>query len=464
MPQKHTEILKDSLKAVYKYRKDGKAWIDEDSSERGILSTLEGLECFGSVAARLGQIKNVDKKYQVFKMEESIIQEDLDYILKTINDQGYPPSPYLDKEFAKQGVVYQKGLTDFVDTVSFFITCMLDLIAYYPIVYSKQIPRKEEIEIHVKDAIKWLIDNMIIQEDKAFWSWGANSVSDTIPSLYFTWSAIIGLTYALDSEDVPISDTYKQEITYKLNLVANWLCSILVKSGDEPELRCRVDYPGISEAEEGSPESLLIYWGDAISWLCDCSAEIPVEKRDLQILLFNLLNIFRNREFRRIRASGHVIRSRQLSGDELFECVYTDRSYKYLLLGVLCWYYKQNKESVIVLDDHNFDDLQRFIERQLNELLNNRISESGVWDRTEEDTFIIYLTQRAIEALLSYIDSVESYERREVSDDEYVQLATNAAIQELKAHFLKDFEKWLDNLQQTISSKYETMKSGEGAT
>src|SRR5687767_5292730 len=80
----------------------------------GLLKMLEAQECFLAAALSIPDLARV--------IDWETMAEDLEAVFRTIEEFGFCPSPYLDEDLAD----YRKGVTDFVDTVSFATTTALD--------------------------------------------------------------------------------------------------------------------------------------------------------------------------------------------------------------------------------------------------------------------------------------------------------------------------------------------------
>lgn len=436
--------LRETLEGLLNIRLQKNQW-DDSENEPGLLRTLEALTCFGSPAYYYETLKIFDRRFEIIKIPEEILVSDLKYILEIYERKGFPPSPYLDSEFAKLGIDYEKGKTDFTDTVSFFSTTMLDLMEYFEVVYKKEIPEYQKVQQALKDAIDWLINNAIQINDSVYWTWGAKNIAENIPSVYFTWSATVALSYISQSKYSPLSENDKRRIISLLQGVAKWISVIIEEDPNFPNQRWRINYQRFDDTEAGRKEALLIYIMSINDWLSQIG--IMIDPKILKSVLNTVLDIWRSGQMFRFEGGDHLIilppSATRLKKSVMLE--YEDRSYEYLLLSVLCWFYMAHKENKFPLSQNDFNDLDIFIDELRKKLLADRDPITKLW---KKDSFLLYLTQRALEAIMTYMRYVYPYKGMEISLYDAIKIAVESVFEEYKPIIVEKIYKNIEILRK----------------
>lgn len=436
--------LRESLEALLYIRLTEGKWNDSEN-EPGILRNLEAFSCFGSPAYYYDKLKILDRRFEIIKVPEDALISDINNVIKRVNEVGYPPEPYLDSEMRKFNIKYQKGKTDFVDTASFISSSILDLMEYYEVVYNKEIELSENLLKVLKDSLDWLVKNAIDMNGKVAWSWGNKDFSESIPSVYFTWSAVVALSYAVSSKYSPLSDVEKSKIKSLLAAVGKWIEDIIADDVDFPGERWRIKYPRFSDTFNGKAESLLVYVVSIFDWLSQI--DIEVQRDVIYKILKTILDIYRKSQMWRFEGGSHIILipPEITDGKTTFMLEYEDRACEYLLLSALSWYYMKHNEKKYIIEDSDYQDLENLIEELRKKLINDRDPVKKLW---KKDGFLLYLTQRAIEAITTYLRYVYPYKGIELSLQDIVKLAVESALEEMKPNLIEKIHKNIELLSK----------------
>lgn len=177
--------------------------------ESGFMSSAEGMTALFQV------IQYTEREdttvYFTPQIGESILTEDIEWILNKIEETGYPATPYLPEE----------ATVNFTDAVSFTTTTLQEALRT-----DEGDVSDERLESALEDIADWFLDNTVESisddHDGVGWAWcGANEMDekeyDYPPQTYFTYSGAIGLTdlYLNDRIDTPqeeIADTLSRVI------------------------------------------------------------------------------------------------------------------------------------------------------------------------------------------------------------------------------------------------------------
>jgi hypothetical protein len=442
--------LREALESLLNMRVQEGKWNDSEN-EPGLLRNLEAISCFGSPAYYFERLKIFDRKFELIKIPEDILTTDLRSILKTVDELGYPPQPYLDADVnGKYGIPYAKGKTDFVDTASFFSSGLLDLMEYYEVVYNKEIPNYKEVSRYLKDSINWLVENALVSEKGVSWSWGNKNLSEAIPSVYFTWSAVVALSYAISSIYCPLADAEKERIKTLLSGVAKWIVEIIKEDPDYPKTRWRINYPRFSDTFSGKHEAFLVYIISIIDWLNQIEIDVP---KDTSLkVISTILDIYRKNQMWRFEGLNHLILlPPEITGSKKSIVIeYEDRSCEYLLMGALSWFYMMHNEKKILLDDNDFNDLETMIEELRKKMISERDPIKKVW---KKDGFLLYLTQRAIESITTYFRYVYPHKGMEISLYDSVRLAVESAFDDIKPQLIERIYKNIELLKKGLKEE-----------
>ncbi|MBN2465119.1 hypothetical protein JXD38_05810 [candidate division WOR-3 bacterium] len=405
----YLSIVNESLVAMYKVRTDRGGWLDDDN-DQGLVKTLEGIAGFGTVVGSLKDLReHVDPSYLFPSTLEDTWREDIDAILQVVDKLGYTPEPYLDEQLRTNGVDISRGVTDFTDTASYVLTGLVDVIRMYQTCLKKPVPRRADIDQQLRAAFDWLLDNAITKGNTCYWTWGGRKYALDVPSVYFTWSATVALSYVLQSStEFPLKKKDVDRCRAALAGVANWLSGIVnpdlsVESGR----KWQIVYPGIFDAEDKNrTNTLFIYAGSICHWLSQVDIEVPDQTATK--IVRTLLYLYAEQEVDQLlvfesQGASHVVKFAKgvltKQSDRVF---YEDRSYEYLLLAVLSWYYSLTRGagSKVNLGDGDLSDLEDFLDRTRARVIGDRSSSRKLWKGPK---YQVYLTQRAIDAIVTYL-------------------------------------------------------------
>jgi len=433
------DIPADSLKELLKIREKEGKWIDNEN-QVGILKTLEALTCFASMSNYYDNLRRLDSSFNLVKIPEEILKDDIESILSDIREMGYPPYPYLKEDFDKNNIVVQKGKTDFTETVAFVVTTFLDLLEYANIVYKKSkflhkdTPLYKELLDNIKNGVEWLKNNVILDEDgeSIYWSWSGKDISN-IPSVYFTWDAVVALSESVQSRFSPISEDEKEGIKELLRGVSKWLSKIIVKDEDFPERdRYRIKYRRFGDSFSGRHESLLIYITSIIDWLRQ--AEVYVNEELILKVLKTVVDFYKSGEANvKFKSGQHLLRlEKEVTGlDHPINLEYEDKSFDYVMVSALSWYsWAFNEKKVLIIEEDLYKQVINFVTPIAYErVVKTRREDNKLWS---QDEFNIYLTQRALESIISFLRYVYPYTvQRLLTTKQAVELAVKETLKEI---------------------------------
>lgn len=392
--------LQETLAALREIRDSQKGWHDS-TEETGLIKSAEGLECFFTPYLLLQKkIDEVDPNTQLITLDPNTIITDLDDIVDNVEKIGWAPTPYMDLQF---GAIfpdgYQPKVTDSTDAVSFVVTTIIDGLNYFEQLHGPLPQDKQSRYINtVLEGTKWLQQNAFIVKsatERAFWTSGQlESDSDRLASMYFTYTAVVAIDAVLtETRYLPTLAPEKEELKELIRKSYHWLESCVVLDSDG-----FASVPGLGGTEAIDPQALLTY----VLPICQAAQELIDPDRLVPFLLPAVRTLVAVYQKDRIILEGgnHNIvvsinrRQRRIP--------YEDRTLKYVLMEGLCWAYEY-------LDEHPSPDSERgnliedskfTIEEMRQEVLGRRSTATQTWDGA---SFEIYLNQRAIEAISSYM-------------------------------------------------------------
>lgn len=372
--EKTLDAFKDRLEKNVKNGKD--FWTDEICNEEGLQSRCEGLSIF------LLQDLDAPEKVQKYLPAEKI-KEEINTIHKTVMDKGFIPAPY---DFYKELVGNQIKPADFIDTVTFVLACMTRAMKILSRISRLEEDTAERIYQMIHKSIKWLIDTHI---PKQGWSGFCNKTS---PFIYSTWTATDCLEVFGILEEIAIDDMTKKlmdELNGKLGETKEWLSSF---AGRQSHDEWQSD-----PAKIGGTELVISVYGlDAL-----LNLEVHKDEPKLVINLLTALNkAWNDAERRFYRGEAHLLRARDEG--EAADIKYEDDSG--LLMGLRCF----AKAGRVLRDELSrinlYDKITETLEEMFGQLKDPKdgfCNGEGLWVDCEKH-FSIYMTQRAIEALIEY--------------------------------------------------------------
>jgi hypothetical protein len=335
----------------------------------------------------------------------------------------------LTRAFNEIGVGYSRGVTDFTDTASFVVTTLLGSLVYLEKALGKVPKEKGKYQTAAMDAVAWLLDNCVLREDTAWWCWGALGASDaSVPSVYFTWSAVVALVHALSSPYKPLDPKEEKRARAILSRVVKWAERIIVEDGDYPgEGRYKVSYARMRQTEGFDEVGLLVYIGSIFENVSGVDIAVSQEKE--KAIVNTLLDVRKKDELGvRFIGGDHYVRLGKEVGSGLIQ--YPDRSIDFLLLSVLSWLHAESKDlgRGLPLSPEKAGDLRVFIEECKDRIVRDRSDQDRLWRR---GAFLLYFTQRAVDALIDYIRYVLASEPSGPSLEEALVQAAYEAVREL---------------------------------
>jgi len=155
-------------------------WCDE-TSEEGLQIICEGLEAF--------LIPFLDKPKDITKyIPLSDLKSEISRIYDVVSKEGFIATPYLDKDLKELGI----DPPEFIDTVSYVLTCALHAKIILKDNNELDKETKEKIDYLIEKGINWIINTYIDKENEKGWA-GFKPSESSLPHIYSTWSAIEAL-------------------------------------------------------------------------------------------------------------------------------------------------------------------------------------------------------------------------------------------------------------------------------
>lgn len=406
MVSEEVDAIRQALDALLLVRVQEKCWTDKAEAKlTGPIKTMEAISCFTSTALNLDALKKADSNFQLPKLDQALLVEDLQ-LRQWVAANGYAPDPYCKEDFDRIGVKFAPGKTDFVDTASFIVTTLLGALLYSERML-KEIPKSmSDFQNLAKDATNWLIQNAYEKNNLAYWSWGAKGIAPDVPSVYFTWSAAIGLAHAFQNKHSVSSKAEKDRMKQLLERALRWAESVIVKENKEDEAdyegeRYAVDYKNIELAESFNGNALLVF----LVGIAESATSVGVAPSEdkLQNIVDTLLSIFsKGDQDGYFGDDSHYVRY----PDPKERIQYRDRSIDYILLSSLSWLFRQHKELKLRLPKERADLLRTYLDYQRRRVLRLRDERDKLWPAP---MFRIYTTQRAVDCLNDWVRYARPY-------------------------------------------------------
>jgi len=427
--QSIADIINETLTSMATIRVNKTLWVDDCDNEKGgngsgLMKTAEALEAIFTpaiflIAGNENEVETEEKKI-VKNINWTTVDEDIETIIKTVGKEGWSGSPYLEQyqEFTELFGTedpYKKGETDFVDAVSFVTTTLLDYLVCSHI-YRVGDSEKEKYFKPCRDIIcegvHWLVDNKgELKKDGerigVYWPIGTSHSVKQIPGLYFTYSAIVALTWVLDGMNKGIgldSDTRIDEKALK-DIVKDcyrWAKNRVIKSPDDDNMVVHMTDFGRAETMGASVALvyILLIFETCEAFLSEGEAIDKMLVEDIVTTLNNLYEgerkSFYEGQFAHIISFFKDVKERRIS--------YEDLTIYFLLLEALCWAYKFLKN--IDPSGKEIGRLKKNIDLMIKDILEKRNSTKRLWDNSwkqdEKSKYQIYFNQRALEALIYY--------------------------------------------------------------
>jgi len=358
-------------------------WSDDTCKKEGLQSRCEGLSVF------LLQGLDAPEKVEQYLSTERIKQE-INAIHKTVMGEGFIPKPY---EFCQALEDDQIEPPEFSDTVTFVLWC--SIISRNVLLRTKKLDEetKQKTDQLIDKSIDWLIDTHI---SKQGWSGFRNKTSSFI---YSTWTVANCVDAFEILEETATDNTRKlmEKLKGKLNETREWLARFAGKQTDE-------EWESDPARIGGRKIGYGVYGLDMLT-----SLRVHETQPQLLIDLTMLLNeAWNNSEARFYKDAGvHLLRARNEGEEgEAADISYDDDSG--LLMGLMAL----SKASRVLRDElsrtDSYDNITKTLEEMFSQL---KDPEEGFYDRGGlwvdcEKRFSIYMTQRAIEALIEYKKSL----------------------------------------------------------
>ena len=424
----------DALKALRNVRKKNPEhkWIDdskvgeEKTEGPGFIKTCEALECFFTPLDVYP-----DPLKEEYKLDADILKEDLDYIMDTIDSEGWPPSPYFDPKLFSEEGKFQKGKTDFTDAVSFALTTLIDAYLYINRFYEDD-PTfneafKEKLLKYAKDSLQWLVENVYSEKsDGKEYAYYSALESKNYPieknnnyaSIYFTYTGAVALAYAVKyKKELNLSKEEIDNIVSILNKLRDWLFS----TADFIKGSFIVYYRDFSANENfDKPQLLFIYIILTDSAFKDADLKSPNDdeySKKIVNMVKVLNSIYSITDERTNVINGGEHKISQLKPTSTKSPLYTDRYLNFLMLEAFVYAFREIQE--IGAEKDFLQNIFRTIDELHKDLLERANASfqlpdgskvDGLWG--QERVFTIYLNERAIESLTEYSSFNKNIENR----------------------------------------------------
>ncbi len=410
----------EALRALKIVRERSHQWIDDSKTESGIegagfIKTCEALECFFTPIDIYPEA--LGKEYV---LDADVLKEDLTYIMKTIEKEGWPPSPYFDPHTFSEEGKFQKGKTDFTDAVSFALTTLIDGYLYINKFYSNEdifdSAFKENLLRYAKESLDWLVENVYFEKDEggaecAYYSGlGSKNWPEGIKfkgaSIYFTYTSVIALAYAVKfRNELGLSDEYVDKLHRILSALRYWLFSTTMSI--KGKFTVYYDTLSMNESFE-KPQILFVYiMLSDFAFTMDAGLKSKNEEEYTEKIqnMIKTLNAVYNSDDRLDLISGGSHKVRIRSDDKPLD--YSDRYLSFLMLEAFVYAYRVVKS--IKGEKELLEEIYKTIEDLHRNLLDNANAVfeltgygevKGLWG--QERVFMIYVNERAIESLTEY--------------------------------------------------------------
>ncbi len=388
-------------------------WQDSVQNEVGFLKDMEALETFLTPINMLSAAKLIKPEFVNADRITRAIASTFSRTVEFIENKGFPPSPYLDRELARVGIDYSNTKINFSDSVSFFITLFADIWEFSANSkgQANELRRiMEEKFKYLKEAIDWVIDNAREyprgngNRKKIYWEWGDVKGPVPLPSVYSTYSISVAIDSVLEMPELreEIKDRYGEEVLGTLGELLRgayeWTRSIVVsEKTDDGKNLCYVNYLNVDRTERIPKRALLVYilltFMSAQSFLRKGELDVELITKIVDTLIYSYTN---EKEDTFLQTSNaHVINIASLE-----PIMYEDRTLLYCLLESLSWVHKTLTDSRgKVIDGEFLRKTGDVIDSTLRDIMIRQNPENHLWN---EESFKIYYTQRSLEALTFY--------------------------------------------------------------
>jgi archaellum component FlaC len=437
-------------------------WCDE-TSEEGLQIICEGLEAF--------LIPFLDKPKDITKyIPLSDLKSEISRIYDVVSKEGFIATPYLDKDLKELGI----DPPEFIDTVSYVLTCALHAKIILKDNNELDKETKEKIDYLIEKGINWIINTYIDKENEKGWA-GFKPSESSLPHIYSTWSAIEALVsifeYINESDE-----SYPKELRDCIKRAKDilkdfkgWVLEFAKRQGNEwSDIMCLdIDIP---------TRTGVIYNIYGLNILYDIYEDGDKELLDLMIK--ELKKILEHWEFNKHRFIEDRFRSQrhrfiyQRSKRKLEKTLeYDDESILIVAIMVLSYILKRF-ESILSQVEYEEginlkDALIGAIDQMIIELYNIYYKNGFCVDI--EGKFSIYITERVVEALVAYAgylgcrievrDIVEKLDALSEKMDEVFNQVVNS-IESLKKEikFVREHVESLSNIQEIVQKGIENIK------
>jgi len=440
------DVVREALEALLLARVQEGTWRDKAEAKLvGPIKTMEAISCFTSTAMSFDKLKRIDPGFTLPKMDLAALADDLNGIGSFIASKGYAPAPYCDEDFERIKVPYGAGKTDFVDTASFVISTMLGSLVYHEAVANRRLPTQAaDYQRIAKEATIWLLDNAFESEKHAYWSWGPKNVAPDIPSVYFTWSAAVGLAHAYSSKHSVASDAEKKRIKKTLEKTLRWAESVIVvdseDSSESAGQRYAVNYKKLNYTESFNGNALLVFIAGIFENVASAGISLNQEKELNVVNTF--LSIFRAKDQATCFGDDfHYVRY----PDPPERIDYRDRSIDYLLLTSLSWFYREMRENRLPIAEEESNELKDYVNYQRRRVIKLRDEHEKLWPAP---AFRIYTTQRAIDSLIDWLRYYYVYQKTGGPAKE--EIAAIAILNAFNTYLKDNRENLLAKIKETL--------------
>lgn len=387
MPTKEdvNKLIQETLKSVKSRLQENKGnnkafWSDDDFDE-GLQSRCEGLEIF--------LIPHLDKPglfLQYFSADE--LRKEIEAIYEVVNQRGFIAEPYLLEEFEKNKV----APPEFIDVVSYVLTVTIH--SRWILAELEELPKEidQKITYIINRCLSWLIETHIPGE-----GWSGLAMK-TVSHVYATWSAVLCLPEIEAFEAMAADETKGKIKKFKAALyddTQKWL----IKFGKEQGKTWESD-----TSQFASSSIIFSVYGLESLLVLRVQRQEPELVKDL---ITRIITWWDERTRQYLSKTEHSFFASEATKGAV-KIDYSDESVlviSLLTLAEACIHFKQElSEARYSATETVYQRIHSVMEDMYEKLSERFFDKSkGLWTTdTKDQAFSIYVTERAIEALLAY--------------------------------------------------------------
>ncbi|MDQ1352153.1 MAG: hypothetical protein QG657_2459 [Acidobacteriota bacterium] len=408
--EKHESLalVKDSLERLASVREQTEEWSDSEQEEEDqtcVFKIMEGLEPF-FLANHFFPVE-----FSRLIVREEVLLEDLNYVIETIDKDGFSPSPYL----------YVREDAEFIDSAALALRLMLMVGEYINKTMlksdAKWVELLSKVSMVANKAYEFILKNGF--SDKHGLRWAGTELhfikKTSYCNVYFTQEAVRSLVYCVrQREPFSVGDSEKTIDVIKES--CRWLLGRVDENtifGDEGKTKGEINNTfyglnGLFESYDYLEERQKTVVLDVFTRFVE-----RVNQGDEELSWLNYIDV-------------------PLKG-YLKPIIYDDRSGYGNILTVLCKGRDIFREESVI--DKRFFEILALWYRSL---INQRDPNTSLWD---QGRFLICLTARAVEGLL-YFSKYGEPVKYELNEQQILEaLKKTLASSQIQQIFLREISK-----------------------